>query len=1183
MVPFGSGYGGSVAACRMSMAGIKVCLLEKGRKWESQDFVTDSMNITSAVRMENRNLGISFGPKDALFQVFEQNDSIATVACGLGGGSLVNAGVMVPTPVLVRRDPNWPKEWERDWNFCESAATAMLKVQSIPIKFPSAKVLDEIVDEEIEGCFESSLNLSINFDLEESLSNSRKIQQRGNCLACGNCLAGCPYNAKSSTDKNYLLTAIQAGCVVHTTCQVQYVVKNSPNQEGRTSQKRRWSVYLNEIDFIACDFVILSAGVFGTTEILFRSQMRGLKVSEALGCGFSCNGNAVAYLAGSPAPLNGYGLSREQLWKKAFHERPGPSISSSYTSSLGFTIQVHKCLYMQKLDSHLEILGFRSLESAVLPSAYPNLLFKGVTTYGWPNGYWFFHGILDKLKQVLSFKASQAIVLNAMGYDKGDGKIMLQRDTDKVSFFPPLDSLLPQKVNVFQRITKKLGGVLFIPRYRSTSVHHLGGCNVASDPSRGVCNASGQVFDLQNPASVHPGLYVCDASLIPRSVGVNPSFTITIVSEHVSKHLVSDILKYECQRGIELSAINDNKHSTPKTNTNRSQRSIVMVKETMKGYVGGMPCAIFLIMKMNPESWKDFNQSKESLGECHPLLRGKVGGYVEFRGIEKDNLYIIDGEVNLCDTGCRTPFTQYMTYDLLLAASSGARYILKGKKTLNPYLFGLYAWRETTTLQVRIEKVSENHSMNDVSILEGELSISILELLKSFLSLKGKKRGQFISLLLKTFVRTYILQIPRLTYKNSTPMGFLENLCGYTSRIEITTEDGITISCTKFSCAQYPSRVREGKQRNPVILINGYSTESYYLPTEPIDLARTLLGEGHDVWLLQSRLHPLNPSNDFTIADVGRFDIPAAINKILEMDGSCRKVHVVAHCVGGLASHISLMGGHVSSSCVASLSCTNSSMFFVLTLLSMVKMWLPVVPISMAILGKNKILPLLGTSSISRRHQLLKLIAYLLPRYERCTCNECEVFSGIFGNTFWHENVSPSVHHWLNKESSTVLPMAAFPHLRKICKAGFIVDDKGNNNYLIHPERMAFPTLYISGGRSLLVSPLTSFLANKYMKLHQPKFRHERVVVNGYGHSDLLIGEKSCKEVFPHIVSHIKLAENEGAITGEAKKRCSRGEALSWSEDPHDEYGGFATWFSPWVITWMFLCLFVLLLFPFFT
>lgn len=148
---------------------------------------------------------------------------------------------------------------------------------------------------------------------------------------------------------------------------------------------------MNEIDFITCDFVILSgkeevrqlitwtnfydylnsnifcsAGVFGTTEILFRSQMRGLDVSEALGCGFSCNGNAVAYLAGSPAPLNAYGLDREQLWKKAFHERPGPSISSSYTSSLGFTIQVHKCLHMQKLDSLMGNIGLQIIGGRIV-------------------------------------------------------------------------------------------------------------------------------------------------------------------------------------------------------------------------------------------------------------------------------------------------------------------------------------------------------------------------------------------------------------------------------------------------------------------------------------------------------------------------------------------------------------------------------------------------------------------------------------------------------------------------------------------------------------------------------------------------------------------------------------------------------------------------------------------------
>ncbi|KAG5556523.1 hypothetical protein RHGRI_006955 [Rhododendron griersonianum] len=55
---------------------------------------------------------------------------------------------------------------------------------------------------------------------------------------------------------------------------------------------------------------------------------------------------------------------------------------------------------------------------------------------------------------------------------------------------------------------------------------------------------------------------------------------------------------------------------------------------------------------------------------------------------------------------------------------------------------------------------------------------------------------------------------------------------------------------------------------------------------------------------------------------------------------------------------------------------------------------------------------------------------------------------------------------------------------------------------------MALPTLYLSSGRTLLVTPHTSFLANNYMKMHQPGFRHERVVVEGFGHSDLLIGEE---------------------------------------------------------------------------
>lgn len=77
----------------------------------------------------------------------------------------------------------------------------------------------------------------------------------------------------------------------------------------------------------------------------------------------------------------------------------------------------------------------------------------------------------------------------------------------------------------------------------------------------------------------------------------------------------------------------------------------------------------------------------------------------------------------------------------------------------------------------------------------------------------------------------------------------------------------------------------------------------------------------------------------------------AAINKILEVHGPSAKVHVVAHCVGGSAIHIAIMGGHVSATHIASLSCTNSSMFFKLNAMSTFKMWLPLIPVSSLLLS----------------------------------------------------------------------------------------------------------------------------------------------------------------------------------------------------------------------------------------
>ncbi|KAF9603275.1 hypothetical protein IFM89_034608 [Coptis chinensis] len=56
-------------ACQISMAGIKVCLMEKGCKWEARDFSTNSIKILFAVKIDSQKWGFNFGPKDALIQL----------------------------------------------------------------------------------------------------------------------------------------------------------------------------------------------------------------------------------------------------------------------------------------------------------------------------------------------------------------------------------------------------------------------------------------------------------------------------------------------------------------------------------------------------------------------------------------------------------------------------------------------------------------------------------------------------------------------------------------------------------------------------------------------------------------------------------------------------------------------------------------------------------------------------------------------------------------------------------------------------------------------------------------------------------------------------------------------------------------------------------------------------------
>jgi cholesterol oxidase len=523
VIVVGSGYGGGVTASRLARAGKRVAVLERGREVLTGEFPVKFPDFKNEFQVRSKNFRM--GPDTALYDVRLGEDMHVLVGCGLGGGSLVNAGVSLRPDARVLADEVWPGQVAQDGTLDEGYRRAEQWVR--PASDPRAAEMTKykVLARAGHALGHETIAPRIAVSFSEN-ANPAGITQPA-CTRCGDCCGGCNVGAKNTVALTYLPDAVRHGAHIFTEIAVRHV-ERAPGGGWRvhgaaTGAKRNGG----QPEFILeAPVVVLAAGTLGSTEILLRSRERGLPVSDWLGARFSANGDIIAFGYGAKTPVNAVGV--------------------------GYPSKVDGLEIGASVSGQIEIRDAKTLanELNVQEGAMPSALAPVLPVLFLPNGR-----LLGALQSLINgvYKGPFASLQTffAVSHDSAAGRFSLEDDRLTLAWPGANDEPVYARLDaILAALVKESGGDYVknplagtVMGHKPATAHPLGGCGMGRERSDGVVNHKCQVFDGaagQGSTAVHEGLYVIDGAVIPRSLGVNPLLTITALAERAMIHFAED-------------------------------------------------------------------------------------------------------------------------------------------------------------------------------------------------------------------------------------------------------------------------------------------------------------------------------------------------------------------------------------------------------------------------------------------------------------------------------------------------------------------------------------------------------------------------------------------------------------------------------------------------------------------
>lgn len=515
-VVIGSGFGGSVAAHRLTEKGYRVAVMEMGCRWTAESLPRTNWLIWRWI----------WRPRLALrgfFNLEPFRHVVILHGCAVGGGSITYGNTLLAPPDKVWTSGTWAglTDWQAEMPAHYQAATRMLGVVENRILGPADHILRRTAEAIGRGGTFYRTRVAAFEGDEPGVTCPDPYfggegPDRTTCIGCGGCMMGCRYNAKNTLDKNYLYLAEKHGARVFEETRVVGVrplgdaADGAQGYEVRTVKSTAW--IRRRPRRFTCRGVVFAASALGTLDLLFRMKQNGslAGIGGALGTGVRTNSES---LIGIRVPGGGEDLSQGVAIGSGIHIDEHTHVEAvRYPAGSDAMGLLSTPLTGGRAGGGRILLWLRTLAGALL--RHPIRTARCLHPFGFA-------------KETLIFLCMQTLD-GTIGMRLGRPWFwpfhkMLMTHGRKVAAF------IPQANEFARRAAALTGGtamsaVMEILFNVPVTAHIMGGCPMAGDPAQGVVDSRNRVFGYRN-------MYICDGSVLSANLGVNPSLTICALTE----------------------------------------------------------------------------------------------------------------------------------------------------------------------------------------------------------------------------------------------------------------------------------------------------------------------------------------------------------------------------------------------------------------------------------------------------------------------------------------------------------------------------------------------------------------------------------------------------------------------------------------------------------------------------